>query len=58
MVLVATYWLSFENSQGQPATNHDRAMARGVYQVMALVAPFLEPLSRSQFKELGRRYLD
>lgn len=58
MVVVATYWLSFENSQTGVDADHDRALARGVYQVMALVAPFLEPLSRAHFNALGRRYLE
>lgn len=58
MVVVATYWLSFENSQTGPETDHERALARGVYQVMALVAAFLEPVSRAHFNALGRRYLE
>ena len=55
MVLIATYWLSFENARGgKPDSNN---IGRGVYQVMAAIAPFLVGESRLLFEQLSGDYL-
>jgi AcrR family transcriptional regulator len=58
MVVVATYWLSFEYVRN-PRTLEEAGMtARGAYQVMALVAPFLAPESRAHIERLARAYVE
>ena len=55
MVLIATYWLSFENARGgKPDGN---SIGRGVYQVMSAIAPFLTGESRLLFERLSGDYL-
>ena len=55
MVLIATYWLSFENARGgKPDSNN---IGRGVYQVMSAIAPFLVGESRLLFEQLSGDYL-
>jgi AcrR family transcriptional regulator len=60
VVLVTTYWLNFENIAASPeyksSSEQDR-FARGCYQVLSLLAPFLEPRSRALLNDLARRYL-
>jgi len=61
MVLVTTYWLSFEfvrqtrsvSSAERPATS----MARGAYQVLSLLAPWLDDDGRRLFGKLAHEYL-
>lgn len=54
-VLIATYWLSFENARGgQPDSDN---IGRGVYQVMSAIAPFLVGESRRLFEQLSGDYL-
>ena len=52
-VLIATYWLSFENARG--VLNRD--IGRGVYQVMSAIAPFLVGESRLLLEQLRADYL-
>lgn len=61
MVVVATYWLSFEYAKNprhfnDPATA-SAALARGAYHVLALVAPFMKPESRAHLNALATSYL-
>jgi AcrR family transcriptional regulator len=58
MVLVATYWLSFAFARDPRAVQDGMALSRGVYHVMALVAPFLSQDSRMLFERLAQEYLD
>jgi len=58
MVLVATYWLSFDFACNPRRTQDDSALSRGVYHVMALVAPFLSQASRLLFERLAQEYID
>lgn len=58
MVLVATYWLSFAFARDPRAVQDGAALSRGVYHVMALVAPFLTPQSRALFERLAQEYID
>ncbi len=57
VVLVTTYWLNFENIIERQGVDEQERFARGCYQVLSLLAPFLEPQSRVMLNELARRYL-
>jgi AcrR family transcriptional regulator len=57
MVVVATYWLSFEYVRNPRHLDESDAMASGVFQVMALAAPFLLGRARQLFDDLARRYV-
>ena len=60
-VVVATWWLSFEfvtNARHFNETGYQNAaMARGAYQVLAMLAPFLSDEGRVLFQRLAREYL-
>jgi AcrR family transcriptional regulator len=61
MVVVATYWLSYEYAKNprhfnDPATG-SAALARGAYHVLSLVAPFMKPQSRAHLTALAQAYL-
>ena len=58
MVLVATYWLSFEFARDPRAVQDTTALSRGVYHVMAMTAPFLSSDSRALFDKLAQEYVD
>ena len=58
MVLVATYWLSFEFARNPRLTQDSAALSRGVYHVMAMIAPFLNSDSRALFEKLAQEYLE
>jgi AcrR family transcriptional regulator len=58
MVLIATYWLSFSFARDPRAAQDGAALSRGVYHVMALVAPFLAPQSRNLFERLAQEYIE
>ncbi len=61
IVVVATYWLSFEYASNPRHFNDpaiaSAALARGAYHVLALVAPFLKPESRAHLSALAQSYL-
>jgi len=57
MVVVATYWLSFEYVRNPRNPQEGDLLARGVFQVMALAAPFLSGDSRMLFEKLAAEYL-
>jgi AcrR family transcriptional regulator len=62
MVLTSTYWLSFEYVRharqfSDPAAQ-GRSIARGAYQVLTLIAPYLSGQSRELFAHLAQSYLD
>ena len=56
MTLVATYWLSFEFARNPRAAHDGNGLGRGVFQVLALAAPYLGPRERALFDELSTRY--
>jgi AcrR family transcriptional regulator len=61
MVLVTTYWLSFEYVRNarkfdDPAVQ-SAAVAQGAYQVLMLIAPYLLGTSRQLLERLGSEYL-
>jgi len=57
MVVVTTYWLSYEYVRDPRHLQEGAMIARGAYQVMALVAPFLADRSRALFERLAAAYL-
>jgi AcrR family transcriptional regulator len=55
IVLTATFWLNYKLiSQGELTED---ILAHGVYQIISLVAPFLDEEQRSQLNELKAEYL-
>lgn len=56
IAVIATYWLNFENINSSIHNDSER-LARGVYQVLALVVPFLQEPARALFAEISREYL-
>ena len=58
MVVVATYWLSFEFVRDPRRPPDAAALARGAYHVMAMIAPFLQGNSRTLFEQLAVQYLE
>jgi len=57
MVVVATYWLSYEYVRNPRNLQEGEMIARGAYQVMALAAPFLADRSRTLFERLAAAYV-
>ncbi len=57
IVLVASYWMSFEFARDPKAVQDDRTLARGAFHVIALAAPYLEPRERELFDHLAKRYI-
>jgi len=57
MVVVVTYWLSFEYVRNPRNPQEGPIAARGAYQAMALLAPFLVGESRQLVERLSREYL-
>ena len=57
IVLVASYWLSFEFARNPRAAQDDNTLARGAFHVIALAAPYLEPRERELFDQLAKRYI-
>jgi AcrR family transcriptional regulator len=57
MVVVMTYWLSYEYVLNPRHPNEGETLARGVYHVLTLVAPFLTGEARELFERLAGSYL-
>jgi AcrR family transcriptional regulator len=61
VVIVATYWMSFERISrvASPAAANEAAghFERAAYQVLALIAPFLIGDARALIEGLGERYV-
>lgn len=61
MVVVATYWLSFEYIRHArrfgDAGFQSAAMGRGVFHVLSLIAPWLDDEGRALFRRLSLEYL-
>jgi hypothetical protein len=55
VLVVATYWLNFRSLRGKA---HAADLGQGAFQVMSLVAPYLEGEARAHLDGLGRTYLD
>ena len=57
IAVVALYWLSFESARHPRRDPASTGMARGAYQVLMLVAPFLQPEGRLHLQQLAQEYL-
>ena len=57
IVLVASYWMSFEFARNPRAAQDGETLARGAFHVIALAAPYLETRERSLFDQLAKRYI-
>ncbi len=57
IAVVALYWLSFESARHPRQDAGGAGMARGVYQVLMLVAPFLHAEGRLHLERLAQEYL-
>jgi AcrR family transcriptional regulator len=61
MVVVTTHWLSFEYIRNARRFTdpgyQSAALARGAYQVLSLVAPYLEQEPRALFEKLASEYI-
>lgn len=57
IVLVATYWLSYEYVRNPRKPIDGAAMGRGAYHAMSMVAPYLAGDARLLFEKLSREYL-
>ncbi len=57
IVIVATYWMSFEFVRDPRAPQDDKTLARGAFHVISLAAPYLEPRERALFDDLAKRYI-
>jgi AcrR family transcriptional regulator len=57
IAVVALYWLSFDSARHPRRAGASAGMARGAYQVLMLVAPFLQPEGRLHLERLAQEYL-
>lgn len=57
MTVLATYWLSFEFVRDPRRKLDGDALARGAFQCMSLIAPYLVGGSRAWFDTLSKEYL-
>ena len=57
MAVIATYWLSFEYARDPRGTTESERIGRGVYQVMAMISPFLIDEARTLLERLSVAYL-
>ena len=58
MVVVSTYWLSYAYVREPRKPAEGPALGRGVYQVMAMVAPYFLGGARLLFEKLAKEYVD
>ena len=64
VLVVATYWLNFAHLRARPANklvaepDPEQHLSRGVYQVMALLSPFLIGSARQHLQHLMRNYVE
>jgi AcrR family transcriptional regulator len=57
MAVVATYWLPFEYARDPRRRDPESGLGRGVYQVMSMLAPFLQGASRELLQQLSKEYV-
>lgn len=57
MVVVSTYWLSYEYVREPRKPVEGLALGRGVYQVMAMAAPYFQGDARALFEKLAEQYV-
>lgn len=57
MVVVATWWLSYEFVRDPRHVSDGQSLARGAFHVMAMAAPFLLGRARELFERLAAHYV-
>lgn len=57
IVVVTTFWLNFQQIKPMLTSKQDVDLARGIYQVMVLLAPYLKPAERAHLNRLADSYL-
>lgn len=57
MACLATYWLPFEYARDPRRREDGSGLGRGVYQVMSMLAPFLQGSSQLLLQQLSREYV-
>ncbi len=57
MAVIATYWLPFEYARDPRRRDAANGLGRGVYQVMSMMAPFLQGTSRQLLQQLSKEYV-
>jgi len=57
MAVIATYWLPFEYARDPRRRDMGSGLGRGVYQVMSMMAPFLQGASRQHLQQLSKEYV-
>lgn len=57
MAVIATYWLPFEYARDPRRRDAGDGLGRGVYQVMSMMAPFLQGDSRRLLQRLSQEYV-
>ena len=57
MAVIATYWLPFEYARDPRRRDPSSGLGRGVYQVMSMMAPFLQGASRQLLQQLSNEYV-
>jgi AcrR family transcriptional regulator len=56
ILLVATFWLNFNIVRNLRAESNQEDLARGIYQVMLLIAPFMRDAERAHLNTLAQAY--
>ncbi len=56
ILLVATFWLNFNIVRTMRAESSQDDLARGIYQVMLLIAPFMRDAERAHLNTLAQAY--
>jgi AcrR family transcriptional regulator len=56
VLVVASYWLNYEHLRSRANDEPARHLQRGVYQVMSLLAPFLQGAARIHLNYLMKNY--
>jgi AcrR family transcriptional regulator len=57
MAVIATYWLPFEYARDPRRRDMGSGLGRGVFQVMSMMAPFLQGASRQHLQQLSKEYV-
>ena len=57
MAVIASYWLPFEYARDPRRRDAVNGLGRGVYQVMSMMAPFLQGTSRQLLQQLSKEYV-
>ena len=58
ILLVATFWMSFDAVRGGKADAGEADLNRGIHRVMMLIAPFLRDAERVHLNTLTRAYIE